>query len=70
MALIAPPVEAADIGDGGLWPLGLHLQRRDQSVLGPDHEPVAFAFNADSDRELRLQADAPLPSTPRPAVEA
>src|SRR5882724_11205460 len=35
MARFAAPVEAAHIGDGGLGPLGLDLQR----VLGPDHEP-------------------------------
>jgi hypothetical protein len=59
MTLIAAPVEAADISDGGLGPLGLHLQSRDQSVFGPDHEPIAFTFNTDADSELRLHADAP-----------
>ena len=64
MALIASPVQAAHIGDRGFRPLGLDFQRRDQGVLGLDHEPVALAFNADSHGELRLHADAPLPSMP------
>jgi hypothetical protein len=52
MALIAPPVQAAHISDCGLRPLGLHFQRRDQSILGPDHEPVASAFDANPDGKL------------------
>jgi len=59
MALIAPPIQAADIGNGGLGALGLYFQRRDQSILGPDHQPITFAFDTNSDRELRLHADAP-----------
>ncbi len=59
MTLIAAPVEAANVCNGSLGPFGLYLQRRDQSVFGPDHEPVAFAFNTDADSELRLHADAP-----------
>jgi len=50
MARVAAPVEAAHIGDGGLGPLDLDLQRRDQRVLGPDHKPVALPFNADRPR--------------------
>ena len=70
MALIASPVQATHVSDRRLGPLGLYFQRRDQGVLGLDHEPVALAFNADANGVLRLHADAPLPSMPSPAPEA
>jgi hypothetical protein len=64
MTLIASSVQAAYIGDRGFGPLGLDFQRRDQGILGLDHQPVAFAFDGNSHGELRLHADAPLPSMP------
>lgn len=69
MALIASAIQAAHISDRGFRPLGLHLQGRDQGVLGLDHEPVAPAFNADTNGVLRLHADAPLPSMPSRQVK-
>ena len=56
VALIAPSVQAAHIGDRRLGALGFYSERRDQGILGSDHEPVAFPLDADSDRELRLHA--------------
>jgi hypothetical protein len=52
MALIAPPVQAAHVSDHGFGPFGLYFQCCNESVFGSDHEPVAFAFDADSYSEL------------------
>jgi hypothetical protein len=52
VALVAPSVQAAHIGDRRLGALGLHSERRDQGILGSDHEPVTSPLYADSDREL------------------
>jgi len=54
MALVATAVQPAHIGDGRAWPLGLDLQRRNQSILGLDHDPVASTLRFDADSELRL----------------
>ena len=54
MALIATAVQPADISDSRAWPLGLDPKRRDQSILRPDHDPIALAFRIDADGELRL----------------
>jgi len=52
MALIAPPVQAAHVSDHGFGPFGLYFQCCNESVFGSDHEPVAFAFDANSYSEL------------------
>jgi hypothetical protein len=52
MALIAPPVQAAHVSDHSFGPFGLYFQCRNESVFGSDHEPVAFAFDANSYSEL------------------
>ena len=57
VALVAPPVQPAHIGDCRLGALGLHFERRNQGILGPDHEPVAPPLDSDSDRELRLHTE-------------
>ena len=54
MALIATTVQPAHIGDGRAWPFGLDLKRRNQSILRPDHDPVALTFRINADGELRL----------------
>src|ERR1043165_9139916 len=67
MALIAAPVETAHIGDQGVRPLHLDLQRGNQGVLGFHHDPVALAFNIDTDGELRLH-EARFPSVSSQAL--
>jgi len=68
MALIAAPVETAHIGDQGVRPLHLDLQRGNQGVLGFHHDPVALAFNIDTDGELRLHGST-LPFGVEPGLE-
>ena len=68
MALIAASVETAHVGDQRVRPLGLDLQRGNQGVLGFHHDPVALAFDIDTDGELRLHGST-LPFGAEPGFE-
>ena len=68
MALIAASIETADIGDQRVRPLRLDLQRGNQGVLGFHHDPVALAFDIDTDGELRLHGST-LPFGIEPGLE-
>jgi hypothetical protein len=54
MALIATAIEPAHICNYRSGALGLDLERGNQSILGPDDDPVALPFQIDADGELRV----------------
>jgi hypothetical protein len=52
MAGVAAAVLPAYIGDGGVGPLGLDLERRDQCILRLDGDAVRFALGRQAYREM------------------
>jgi hypothetical protein len=55
VAGVAAAVLAAHIGDDGVGPLDLHLERGDQRIVGSHDDAVRFALRPEADRVLRCQ---------------
>jgi hypothetical protein len=58
MALVAAAIQPTHIGNRRFGLLGLDLERGDQGVLGPHHDPFAPTFPTDADSKLRLHKRA------------